>query len=420
MILPRWNLAVNTIEAFPLILGGAIIFGLSGVALIVLGTIKNKIRKRFHHAKEINDAEKMFLIETEYKEFGKKEVIIMTSAIPYVLLTAIIYIMFLAFKKGTLKGVALVFCIFAIAFLGFIAIGLPISLFKQSSSNKKKSEKLTGHLQKIILSTYIESDNNSVRTEEYRLMLTYKWQGEEFELLTDETFSKEQLNVLKQLDHIPLIRKGNIVKVDQNQIFKTSRQSYSSEVEIEKGVVASYGYNKEKGKENSAIRDIRENIYNINERQSLKKSFNIVFTILVALFCAVFAGFGVVAMVYREYSGIVFVIAAAIFFYLGVIKTIVDTKRYNKVRANGRKDYALNYKLKGYSSDDSGRNRYGIEFYFNDEQGNERKARETYIKVSPFYFESYQIDRLPIRVYDKYAIVDYDELLKHKENKEVK
>jgi len=378
-----------------------------------LGIAKHKIIKRYNKAKETNDEEKLFLIESEIKEFQGTEISLMTSFVPYILLAGIIYIMVVASKKGTLSGIPLIFCILAVLFLSFVGIALSCIFISKLRLRNKKAEKLQGVLKEIVLATYLESDNNIVKMENYRLRITYKTSEEEYELLTEEVFSESQIEVLKQLEYIPLIKRGDIVKVDQSKVFSARRKLYISDVEILKGKVASSGYNKKKDDDSEQyLTKLDEDFSKIEERQGLQKQVNVVLCVFISVFCVLFAICGLVAILDRVYWGIIFIVASVIFFYLGVVKSIVRIKQYNKVLALGEKGFALNYRLISHGGDSSNI-AYGIEFSYTDANGCQRIAHEGDLKVSIFYFQSYQIEKLPIKVYDKYAILDYEELLKY-------
>lgn len=412
LILSHWSVSVRTVPAFPFMFGAVIVLAVFAILFIAVGLAKNKLLKAYHQAKEDNDREQMFLTESKIIAFRPKSVLILCSPIPYVLLTALIYAALAGYKNGTLHGSSLAFIVFGFLILGFIAIGLPAAIISDHITKKKNIIKLKGSLQKIILSTNVEFVNNSIKTEEYRLSIIYNMEGVEHELLTHEVFSKEQIEVLKQLEHIPLIKKGYEIHVDLEQVFKTQKQSYSSNVELEKGVVAPFGFNKTKtdDKKGSLV-SVDINLDNINRKSAYAKSVNIIFLTLVTIFCIIFTTSGIVALVNKVYSGIAIVIAGIFFFSVGVIKPIISTIRYNRVLKNGVKGFALNYKLTNRDSD-SNQKIYRIEFNYNDEYNTERKTREV-SPISPFYFTTYQVQKLPIKIFHKHAIVDYEELLKY-------
>ena len=77
----------------------------------------------------------------------------------------------------------------------------------------------------------------------------------------------------------------------------------------------------------------------------------------------------------------------------------------------GEESYTENYKFISQSSENSQRRRILIQIEYSD-QFNKLRKKTHNLYVSPFYLESNGIKKIPIKVWKKNAIIDYDRLLK--------
>ena len=278
---------------------------------------------------------------------------------------------------------------------------------------------------KFVLSNHIQVENNDVIIDEYRLLIRYKLEGKEYEFLTNETYSSEQIMFIKKCVYIPLIIDKNSICIDKEKLLKTTRQIDNNEhIGLEKGVFATFG--NEKIKQTDAdqhVKKVTENIDKIDNRVSQEKGFNILFTIFVTLFLIVFSGISIFAVV-KDQSGLVIAYAivslsfSAFMLYKAVISPIINYFRRNKVMLLGYSSVAVEYKLTVVGGTDNNgfdRHTYSVKYRYYDEFGILRKGYEPRLKVSQFYFSSYNVKTLPIKVYKKYAIIDYKELLKYQE-----
>ena len=370
VIISNWSLSVKTLKGLPALLAISCLFVIVGVAVLTIGITTNKKIKKYIDAKENGEPEEtLFVLEDELKAFREKTVMIMCLPVPYILLTAFVSLFIYAFRQGKIQGGRIAIFSICIGFLVFVCVG--ITAWGIQTLFKKKTEKkhINGELIKFVLSNHIQVENNDVIIDEYRLLIRYKLEGKEYEFLTNETYSSEQIMFIKKCVYIPLI------------------------------------------------------IDKIDNRVSQEKGFNILFTIFVTLFLIVFSGISIFAVV-KDQSGLVIAYAivslsfSAFMLYKAVISPIINYFRRNKVMLLGYSSVAVEYKLTVVGGTDNNgfdRHTYSVKYRYYDEFGILRKGYEPHLKVSQFYFSSYNVKTLPIKVYKKYAIIDYKELLKYQE-----
>ena len=426
VIISNWSLSVKTLKGLPALLAISCLFVIVGVAVLTIGITTNKKIKKYIDAKENGEPEEtLFVLEDELKAFREKTVMIMCLPVPYILLTAFVSLFIYAFRQGKIQGGRIAIFSICIGFLVFVCVG--ITAWGIQTLFKKKTEKkhINGELIKFVLSNHIQVENNDVIIDEYRLLIRYKLEGKEYEFLTNETYSSEQIMFIKKCVYIPLIVDKNSICIDKEKLLKTTRQIGNNErIGVEKGVFATFG--NEKIKQTDAdqhVKKVTENIDKIDNRVSQEKGFNILFTIFVTLFLIVFSGISIFAVV-KDQSGLVIAYAivslsfSAFMLYKAVISPIINYFRRNKVMLLGYSSVAVEYKLTVVGGTDNNgfdRHTYSVKYRYYDEFGILRKGYEPHLKVSQFYFSSYNVKTLPIKVYKKYAIIDYKELLKYQE-----
>ena len=428
LTISHWSISIKTIPSFPLIFGSEILFASAGLAVLITGIIENKKINKYNVAKNNNATEEeLFVLEENVKQFRKKIVLIMCFPIPFVLLSALIYVLIKAFNMENKSIFAIIVLLICLAFLFFVCIGLFIRLIQSLFNKKEKTQHINGMLKKIVLANNVEIENGDVLIEQYRLLITYTLNDKKCEILTQETFSKDQISLIKKYVYIPLIIKDDNIKVNQDQLLKTSKNiTQMTNVSEEKGSVAMFGNTKKN--QTNALQDIRkitESIDTVKQRIKKEKQLNILFVIFALLFFTVFDGLAIFAVINdSSFLIILFAVLCGIFtifmLFRIVVKPIINNYIYKQTMKFGYDTFAENYELvtKSESNNHSFRYIYSLKFEYLDDNRNKRKGVESNIKVSHFFFTSYTVDKLPIKVWKKYAVIDYDELLKYQnENK---
>jgi hypothetical protein len=422
-----WSVSIKTIPSFPLIFGAEILFVIIGLTVLITGIIENKKINKYNVAKNNNATEEeLFVLEENVKQLRKKMVFVMCFPIPFILLLAFMYALIQAFNMENKPILGIIIIFIGLAFLSFVCIGILTCLIQYLHKNTKK-QYVKGELKKIVLANNVKIENGDVLIEQYRLLITYTLNDKKCEILTQETFSKDQISLIKKYVYIPLIIKDDNIKVNQDQLLKTSKNiTQMTNVSEEKGSVAMFGNTKKN--QTKALQDIRkitESIDTVKQRIKKEKQLNIVFVIFALLFFTVFDGLAIFAVINdSSFLIILFAVLCGIFtifmLFLIVVKPIINNYIYKQTMKFGYDTFAENYELvtKSDSNNHSFRYMYSLKFEYLDDNCNKRKGVESNIKVSHFFFTSYTVDKLPIKVWKKHAVIDYDELLKYQnENK---
>lgn len=426
IIIKHWEASVKNTENFPLFIVAICIFIVVGLALIITELLKNK-KKSAHIKAKANNAtlEELFVLEDNYKSFQKKIILAWCLPVPFVLLCTFAYAIITAITTGTANIAAIVLGFLGIAFLLFVCIGLAITAIQSLANNNDQPLHSKGELKKIILATTVEIEKNELLVKEYRLLIGYKYENKDCEFVTQETYSEEQIELIKQYVYLPIIIKNNKVCIDKKQLFKTPKDKFNTtEPQTERGAIAGWGNAKAFNPQGSY------HTYNVGANKKQIKKYNqhstivsVVFAILTLAFCSVFLGLAIYAVIYEQStSTMIFLILSSLFvIFILTMSTIVPIRnKYleKKINKFGNKSFADNFKLT-VTGDTNGTTRgpfYSIKFEFTDDNGFKRHGSDN-LKVSLFYFSSFNIKQLPILVWKKYARVDYDELITIQNNK---
>ena len=419
-----WNRFKSSTELYPIFLGAMILFCVLGIIMLVFGITDHKYLKNYTTLKSNGANQKdIFIAIEKYKLKSRKQSLLLFILIPIVLFAAFGYLFFHLFKSGKINFSIIILFTLILAFLCFVIFGIIIPSIKPKSKTAiRVNGKLKSYALTNVLHSSLEEQDNLV-ADTYRLIITYNLDGKDYEFTSEETYSSEQLELLKTLSHIPLEIRDGIVRIDQDSLLKTEVNIFKNDAYFEKGKIAYFPSNKAEQISSNSAELIKEDLSKINKAGNYERGYNKFLIIFGSIFSIAFSSTGFLAIFFGDHPltiviGIMIIAFSGLIVYRSVISSILDTKNHNKTLKEGRKSTAISYELftPPNSHKGVGRSRTSLRFKYIDDFGKERTTTETFIKVNVLYFNIYQIEKLPILIYKKYAIVDYEELLKYQED----
>lgn len=170
------------------------------------------------------------------------------------------------------------------------------------------------------------------------------------------------------------------------------------------------------------VSKIIESMEMIEKRIKGEQLLNAIVAIMTVVFLLIFDVAAIFAIINSfGIPTILFAAIAAIFTIVILNSVVIYTIRqkfiYKNVKRYGYPIFAKNYKLVTRRNRNSHRRYLSLEYEYIDGSGFKREGIEVYVKVSRSFFEIYSVDKLPIKAWDKYAIVDYEALLKYQDQK---
>ena len=417
LALTHWEAFVESVPMIPFILGGMILFIVAGLAVIIFSLIRIKLENNIILAREsISDDKALFIAIEKERRFAHIETLCMCLPVPFVLLLAFLYLLTYCKQEDKLTPSMTVVLYLCIGFLLYIALAIPIGFILKA----KQGIKINGTLTKIVLTSNVTVYDNVVSVDSYRLLIEYEFEGKKYEYLSHETYSKEQTEIIKKFFKIPLVIKNGVAKIDQPLLFEQPI-AFNPSISTAFGQFAPSGAIREKDSTpNPAIKKVKPRV---TLNPNVAKRVNIAVITFASLFILVFFGIGIFALIKGEdittkIFGVLFMIFSVIMLYYSIIRGKIIQKKYNETIEKGSKTLATSFEIINLTSSNSNRigaRIYNVKFKFIDDFGKERKCIDNLRNIPAYYFEAYNIEKLPIKVYNSFAIIDFEELLKYQE-----
>ena len=263
-------------------------------------------------------------------------------------------------------------------------------------------EKSSGSFINGIKLVPFENENKVGASKTFKILVKYFYREKNREYLSNEVYTWDELKFIKRLKRIPLtISKDGSVCINSEKISQMEKDfECGKDVEFE---------SLESGSDNKII-----TIESINRR--IKFTNIIKFVVgCFSLFMLFMFCIGISTVLEQKIDiliivfGSFFLIFLVFMVYFFVVKTIIDCIAYKNALANGVCTVASKYNI--VMSYNESRRYYDLKFFYTDEYGVDRIKKRADLFVEPFFFTKWSVDKLPIKVWKRFAIVDYERLL---------
>ena len=263
---------------------------------------------------------------------------------------------------------------------------------------------------KLIKLVPFENENNVGASKTFKILVEYFYREKNREYLSNEVYNWDELKFIKRLKRIPLIiSKDGYVCINSEKISQMEMDfECGKDVEFE---------SLESGSKDKII-----TIKSVNRRIKFSNIIKFIagcFSLFaLVMFCIGFSTvleqkIDILVIVFGSF----FLIMLGVMVYLCVVKTVIDYIAYKNALANGvctvasKYNVVADYEKHGrYYSKSVG---YRIKIFYTDEYGVERIKKREELFVEPFFFTKWSVDKLPIKVWKRFAIVDYERLLEY-------
>ncbi len=197
---------------------------LKSISLKKLIVLKNAFKNKL-------DDSSILLLQDDLKEFGKLEIIIMTSQVPFFLLVAFVWAFIYAIKAKT-NTFSIIMAGVAIVFLTLVIISLIQMFIKRmiflSKMKKASTTKLQGVIEKIYIADYLKSDKDGI----YSLKISYKENGKTKNFVTAPIYSKPLVSYMNKLEYVPLIKNVYGITIDRPNFSYAPKKENIKEIDF--------------------------------------------------------------------------------------------------------------------------------------------------------------------------------------------
>lgn len=350
------------------------------------------------------------LFKEELKQFSRLETRIITSQVPIILVVPFVWLFVHGIKTGAsvgtliLTGIGIVFLISIFATMIYSSIRSKVN---SKHMENLESVKLAGKLEQVYV-PYLTPYKNKV----YCLRISYEEKGKKKEFMTPPDYSRQFVSYLNKLEYIPLISNNYGIIIDRKEVGNVPKNNDASDIDF---------YNLECLTDNKN-QAMKTNSLSKKPRHTGKSEhlFNIVgYFLSMAVFLILMAS-GIFALwTIRHKFDLSVCISACVLMVSGLIGLILYNVEVlhlsnKKMCANfGKNDFANSFKIlkiKELEEDLQIYNVYTIKYDYYDENHGLHHNKENVVLDDTYKSDMSNLDRLHIKIYKKYAIINFDKL----------